>query len=262
MIIIFINILFGGKSMLKDFSKEEFDLIIQAGQSNSEGCGQGDVENPYVANDTIWYLNNDFTISVAQERIWGNQIAGDYSLSFARKYIESGKLKAGRKILIIRAAVGGTGFLDNHWKLTDDLYLRMIEMVRTAISLNPNNKLVAFLWHQGETDAIYNADYQTHFNNLSTLVNSVRKTFECENLPFIAGDFVPHWKLENIQICKPVIDAIKDVCLKIDNCKFVETDELLSNHQKIANQDPIHFCRESLFQLGLKYFDAFEMLIG
>ena len=46
--------------MLKDFSKEEFDIIIQAGQSNSEGCGVGDVENPYTPNDSIWYLNNDF----------------------------------------------------------------------------------------------------------------------------------------------------------------------------------------------------------
>ena len=27
--------------MLRDFSKEAFDIIIQAGQSNAEGCGLG-----------------------------------------------------------------------------------------------------------------------------------------------------------------------------------------------------------------------------
>ena len=244
--------------MLRDFSKEEFDIIIQAGQSNSEGCGVGDVENPYTPNDNIWYLNNDFTISMAQERVWGNAIAGDYSLSFAREYIESGKLMAGRKVLIIRAAIGGTGFLDNRWKLEDDLYLRMMDMIKTALSINANNKLVAFLWHQGETDAFLNADFQTHYTNLSTLIHHVRTTFDCADLPFIAGDFVHHWKFENIEICTPVINAIKEVCSTIGNSLFVETTGLQSNDQKVGNQDIIHFCREALYQLGRLYFRAFE----
>lgn len=246
--------------MLRDFSKEDFDIIIQAGQSNSEGCGLGDAENPYSANDNIWYLNNDFSISMAQERILGNSIVGDFSLSFAREYVESGKLMTGRKVLIIRAAVGGTGFLDNRWKPNDDLYLRMIEMIKTAISMNTKNKLVVFLWHQGETDASLNADFQTHYNNLSTLINNVRTIFDCENLPFIAGDFVQHWKTENMEICTPVINAIKEVCLTIGNSAFVETTGLQSNDQKIGNQDTIHFCREALYQLGMKYFSAFENL--
>ncbi len=248
--------------MLKDFSKEEFDIIIQAGQSNSEGCGQGDVENPYAANESIWYLNNDFTISMAQERIWGNSVVGDYSLSFAREYIESGKLMSGRKILIIRSAVGGTGFLDNRWKPHDDLYLRMMEMIKTAVELNPKNKIVVFLWHQGETDAILNADHDTHYNNLKTLINNVRTTFEYDDLPFIAGDFVHHWKNENINICTPVIDAIKAVCADIGYSMFVETEGLQSNDQRIGNQDTIHFAREALYQLGVKYFKAFSLLLN
>ncbi|MFA6737109.1 MAG: sialate O-acetylesterase [Saccharofermentanales bacterium] len=246
--------------MLRDFSKENFDIIIQAGQSNSEGCGQGDVEKPYSANENIWYLNNDFSISVAQERIWGNSIVGDYSLSFAKEYADSGKLQSGRKVLIVRSAVGGTGFLDGHWKPNDDLCLRMMEMIRTALDINSGNKLVAFLWHQGETDASLNAGHKTHYNNLSTLINNVRKAYKCENLPFIAGDFVHHWKYENMQICEPVINAIKAVCSDIGNSMFVETTGLQSNDQKIGNQDTIHFCREALYQLGVKYFKAYEGL--
>ena len=246
--------------MLRDFSKEEFDIIIQAGQSNAEGCGLGDAEKPYATNSKIWYLDNDFSISKAQERISGNFIVGDFSLSFASKYRKDGNLEDGRKILIIRAAIGGTGFLDNHWKPTDDLYLRMMEMIKTALELNPKNKLVAFLWHQGETDATFNSDYQTYFNNLTTLVNNVRVAFKSNNLPFIAGDFVQHWKMENIKICEPVVSAMKEVCLTIGNAEFVETNELLSNDQKIGNKDNIHFCRESLYQLGLKYYDAYKRI--
>ncbi len=143
--------------MLRDFSKEELDIVIQAGQSNSEGCGLGKATAPFIPSSDILYLNNDFTICVAQETVSGNEIVGNFSLAFCTKYIESGKLQCGRKLLIIRAAIGGTGFLDNHWGMTGDLYLKMIEMIHTALELNHKNELVAFLWHQGEADALLNS---------------------------------------------------------------------------------------------------------
>jgi hypothetical protein len=43
--------------MIIDFTDQEFDIVIQAGQSNAEGCGQGPVNNPYVQNTQIWYMN-------------------------------------------------------------------------------------------------------------------------------------------------------------------------------------------------------------
>ena len=180
--------------MLRDFSKEAFDIMIQGGQSNSEGYGFGEAAAPFIPNSDIYYLQSDFSICMAHEAVMANVVAGNLSLAFCTQYIESGKLEHGRKLLIIRAAVGGTGFLDNRWGMKDDLYLRMIDMTRTALELNSKNKLVAFLWHQGETDAILNASQQTHFNHLSTLVQSVRNIFSCESLPFIAGDFANQWK--------------------------------------------------------------------
>ena len=33
-----------------------YDVIIQAGQSNAEGWGVGDVQNPYLPNENINYL--------------------------------------------------------------------------------------------------------------------------------------------------------------------------------------------------------------
>ncbi len=109
--------------MLKNFSDESFDIIIQAGQSNSDGTGYGNAENPFVPNDDVWYLNSNFTITQACELAEGNLIRSNFSLSFARKYIKNGLLKNGRKLLIIRAAVGGTGFRDKRWGLSDDLFL-------------------------------------------------------------------------------------------------------------------------------------------
>ena len=153
-----------------DLKKEKFDIIIQAGQSNAQGTGIGDVTTEYIPTDKVYYLNSEktvevledglkielsdkpITVEIAKECVEADTIIGDFSLTFSEEYIKCGRLKDDRKLLIVRAAIGGTGFL-KHWGLNDMLYLKMLEMVDYALGLNPENKVVAFLWHQGEHDA-------------------------------------------------------------------------------------------------------------
>ena len=244
--------------MLENYKNDLFDIIIQGGQSNSEGCGWGFVTDEYIPNENVLYMTNDFNIAVAEERIWDGNKINDFSLSFSREYIKSGRLEKGRKILILRSAVGGTGWNDKRWGMTDDLYLKMMDMIRIALNLNSGNKLIAFLWHQGENDA--GSAHDVHYNHLKELVESVRTVYNCPNLPFIAGDFVSEWKTKNLTACIPVIQAVKDVCKDIGRASFVETSELHSNNQDTGNGDDIHFSRESLNQLGVKYFEAFAKI--
>ena len=254
--------------MFMNFTKEKFDIIIQAGQSNSEGYGFGLTDAPYQPDERVWYLNQDRTITLAAEKATGNGIQTNFALPFAREYLNAGKLADGRKLLIIRAAVGGTGFLDNRWKLTDDLYLQMMDMTRTALELNPENRLVALLWHQGETDAGCHATYEQHYRHLMTLVTSVREAFGTPALPFVAGDFVYHWRDMNTEICTPVLDAIRAVCNDCGRGGFVETDGLKSNTQENEfhplgwGDDPIHFSRRSVYELGQRYFAKFTEITG
>lgn len=256
--------------MLKDFTKIPFDIIIQAGQSNSEGFAFGDAEKPYEPNPRVWYLNNDFTISTASERIVKNGICSNFSLAFAREYVEAGKLAEGRDLLIIRSAVGGTGFADKRWIPTGDLFLNMIDMVHTALDLNPENRLVALLWHQGETEAFFKASCELHYNQLSKFVNLTRSEFGAPDLPFIAGNFVPQWIGENPEMCAPVIEAMRLVCRDIGNSGFVESDGLLSNAEGVQahpmgegwEHDSIHFARNSIYILGERYFEKFVEIVG
>lgn len=255
----------GSSIMLRDFTKEHFDIIIQAGQSNSDGTGYGPVEEPWQPTEDVWYLNFDQTLAVAREMVTGNEIQSNYSLSFAREYINNGLLAEGRKLLILRTSIGGTGFLDKRWGMTDDLYLHMMEMIRTALALNEENRLVAFLWHQGETDAIFGAGFDTHYNNLMGLLQSVRREFNVPQIPFVAGDFVQQWKKDNWEISLPVVDAIRAVCRDCGSGAFVETDGLCSNSQEDRDpplpwEDTIHFSRRALYILGQRYFEAFAGL--
>lgn len=254
-----------------------YDIIIQGGQSNAAGSGLGPVDNAFVPCEDILYLDVEknvetlpervvvnytdkpFVIHKAEEELWeGNQALGNFSLTFAKKYIESGCLKAGRKLLIIRAAVGDTGFQKGHWGLQAPLYLKMLEMVDYALSLNSENKVVGFLWHQGEHDAFEGNTPENYKKQLLETVLGVREKYG--NMPFITADFVNEWKTLNIQICDPIIQVIQEVVQEVKNAAFVETSDLLSNNQVLKNGDNIHFSRPALYKLGERFFEAFYNL--
>jgi hypothetical protein len=256
-----------------------YDIIIQAGQSNAEGYGFGPVENEYIPDDrilhltaektvlehepyiTITYKDEPFKIAPANYRQTEKGLVGDFSLSFAKRYIEDGLLKEGRKLLVIRAGVGSTGFVRGNWGRCAQLNLKMHEMIEFALSQSEDSRLVAFLWHQGETDAGRGNIPEVHRMQVEDMVNEVRKRYKIENLPFVAGDFVHHWKNTKLDVCEPLIAKIKEACANLGSSAFVETDGLLSNHQKIENKDIIHFCRQSLSDLGERYYEAFRSIV-
>lgn len=262
-----------------DFRKEKFDIIIQGGQSNAEGTGHGDVAKEYIPKENVLYLTAEkrvkatesgmeieyadqpFLIDVARERPIDGKIYGDFSLTFAEGYVDSGMLAKDRKLLIIRAAVGGTGFQKGYWGLKDILYLKMLELIDYALKLNPDNRVVAFLWHQGEHDAFEGNTADNYYGQLTAMLRGVRaKCGKC--VPFIAGDFVEDWKSKNFELCEPIVAVIKRVVEENEQCGFVETADLLSNNQKTGNGDDIHFCRQSLYALGRRYFAAYHALIN
>lgn len=247
-----------GVVMIKDFSKMQFDIIIEAGQSNCEGRGFGDAITPYMPNEKIWQLTPNGIISMAKEEVCDNYVRGNFLLSFANKYVENNLLQKNRNILIVKTAVGGTGFSDKHWGETDDLFLRMLFMVKSALELGENNKLIACLWHQGERDSKDYSTEEKHFKNMSKLINITRTELKSENLPFIMGDFVPEWKKHYAYECKPIQLAMEKITEYFSNTALVSSDGLLSNNENTEfRNDTVHFCRQSLYILGERYFDAF-----
>ena len=247
--------------MENDFAAQAFDLFVQGGQSNSDGTGFGDVERPYEPTEKVLYMLPGGGIEVAKERPWDGMTAGDLSLSFAEKYIADGLLAEGRKILILRGAVGGTGFLDGRWRPGDDLHANLMRMIKEALALNIENRPVVFLWHQGETDAGLKASYETHAKHLETLVGDVREACFTPSLPFICADFVQEWKAVEGTTFPLVERAMRNVCKADPFAKFVETDGLASNNQQYGGGDTIHFSRAALQQLGVRYFEAYKKII-
>ena len=136
----------------------------------------------------------------------------------------------------------------------------MLEMTDHALHLHPENRIVALLWHQGEHDAVHGTDPEDFERWTAQLVRSVRARYGNDALPYVAGDFVPQWKNQNTEIVTPIENALRRICHKIGNAAFVESVGLLSNAQVLGNNDIIHFSRQSLQELGHRYFKAFSTL--
>ncbi len=254
----------------------KFDIIIQAGQSNSEGCGLGPVEKEYIPTDKVWlldapkrvtalpdrmdivYFDEPPVLKIADEEVGENGKIGNFGLTFAEEYIKAGLLQEGRAVLIIRAGIGGTGFWRKEWGLGSQIYNKLVELVDHALALDEENRVVALLWHQGEHDSAAGNPPDSFAASLKEQMLDTRARYG--NMPIVAGDFVNDWKSKNLELCEPIITKIKQVLVECGRGAFVETADLLSNDQKTGNGDDIHFCRQSQHILGRRYFEAFKNL--
>jgi len=243
-----------------------YDIIIVAGQSNAEGCGLGPVDLPCAPDERVLAMSKEvdaaggYLVAVAEERAAEGISWADFGLPFAREYVAAGLLAPGRKLLLVRAAVGGTGFADKHWGPEDDHYQNMLRMIEAALAMG--GALKALLWHQGETDACFKESEASYAANLRTLLRGVRERFGAPALPFVAGDFVQQWERDNAAVCAPVVAALRSLCAAEAPAAFVETTGLASNEEAIGNGDTIHFSRAAQYALGKRYFEAWRGIAG
>ena len=260
------------------------DIIILAGQSNAVGygCGEADYQLKHLDKMFLMYDDQaeDYSVDengneyMAIYEPWKiklieavNGYTGSLALRFADAYIENGYLAQDRKLLIVRCAVGGTGFSKKLWGVGQLLYRRMLDLTSYALSLNPENRVVAFLWHQGECDAFENADWtpekrkESYYRALRAVVEGVRNHCRTPNLPFLCGGFTDEWSKDYREACDAVVAAQKQICVDLGWAAFTDTTGLLSNNQKVGNGDTIHFCKDAVYTIGQRYFDKYRSII-
>ena len=274
-------------------NKKKVDIIILAGQSNAEGTGIGKSSVPWIPREDILTLKNEFLwsagkhpdgyeyvvvdadekahIEVATERYDGEFNRGCFALEFAKLYADK-YLEKDRQLLIVFAPVGGTGFFAKHWGEGEILYNRMLDMVSSALKMNEENRVVAFLWHQGEHEVDDGeirftpeenkpeGKYKYYKNKVACVFNAVRDNFGKE-IPIISGEFCNHWAKDHSSQVNAIYKAQIDLFNDMGYGGFVKASDLKSNDEEVGNGDYIHFCKESLRILGQRYFEAYENII-
>ena len=274
--------------METDFRKIAFDIIVVAGQSNAEGNGISLLDKPIIVSDAYEiidknkygmklkkdgsYAGLDFVYPVEtiirelQERKGDNTYSSDLSLSFVERYKQSKFYSPNRKMLVIKTGYGGSGFAFDQHGVGNPLYQRMLDMINVGLSLNKDNRIVAFLWHQGEHDAYANAwftykeRYEDYYSNLLKMFLGFKEYYKQFDFPIITGGLCRDWVKRYKEQSKAVENATIDVCEKIGKARFVQASDLSGNAEEIHNGDLDHFSKRSMLILGERYFDAFASL--
>ena len=132
-------------------------IILVAGQSNTcYGIGL-DLLKDFEVNG-IYQLgrfgNQNFKIIPAEEPLQHHSRSEGkigFALTFAKLLFNS--YSGNVDIIIVPCGFGSTGFIDQRWNKSDDLYNDAVNRVNFLKKKYPLSEVVAILWHQGEKDA-------------------------------------------------------------------------------------------------------------
>lgn len=266
----------------ESYIEKGYDIIVVAGQSNAVGNGVGNDDYLFAPQGKIYELCGEYNAYISgtgeDAKIVVNRISTNYfvrlaktnvgsawnvfenfALRFADKYRENNLYKT-RKVLIVQTAVSGTGFAKEHWGVEDVLYERMCNMVSYAMSLEGKNRVVAFLWHQGEHDVEANPSFSYdqkkdfYYDKLNEMLTEFRREFG--QVPFVCAGFTDQFVQRNLTQTQAVYEAINEVVRRNKKTGFVSNvEDLLSNDEKEHNGDIYHFCKQAQTILGERYYE-------
>lgn len=227
----------------------DYDIFIIAGQSNTyngeEDTGDSfpdpsiDVTDADVKQLGRYSPNNYAVIPAKDPMDHWTQPAGSvgWNLMFGRAYKAASYLLPGRKVLIIPAGKGGTGFSDNQWNEGDPLYNDLIARATSTLAAYPNSELKAIFWQQGEADGLAGQiAANAHKEAMKNMFAALRSTLNATSVPIFAGGMVPAYA-ESTTPLSTVQSGIEAAMGEIDYGYYVDVTGLTSS--SIGN--PYHF---------------------
>lgn len=193
-----------------------YDVVLLIGQSNMSGYGAYFVAGFDTTDPRIKQWTRAGVIAEAAEPLDHPQFPFNVDrigpgLAFGRAYITD--LPANRKVLLVPAAWGGTGYTTQSWNPGDGLYEQAVQRTRAALDLDPvGNCMAGILWSQGETDAINLMSGTDYRHALQSMIRSMRARLASsgsgDSIPFVLGQFSQDW---TGPVPTPAQQAILDV---------------------------------------------------
>lgn len=285
-----------------------YDVILIAGQSNAVGFGCGPATDVSTANDSnIHEVMPDGSISYAREPLShapmdGGKAGKGFGMTFARLY--AAKLPSNRRVLLVPVALGGTSIMqwDNRIEdldfktptngadpIPDDttqLYDTLVRQTRHALASNfagSDNRIVALLWHQGETDMLFMNNKKdpinktmnsvaTYDSRLRKLIGLIRATFpEQGHFPVIVGELGRFFETSfpgpnGLTAFNAGLASLAKTTTKMAVVPSVGLTNGASIKCSIfpipslPDGDPVHFNAQSQVEFGKRYFAAFSKL--
>lgn len=231
-------------------SKENFRIVVLAGQSNM--AGRGFVEE---ADKTpiprVYMLNKEGQWVPAVDPVHYDKPSAGVGpgRTFAQLLVESNPTIA---VGLVPTACGGSSI--DHWEpgvffnqTKSYPYDDAISRTKRALE---DGELEAILWRQGESDATPQKAIN-HAEKLQTLFERFRKEFNAPNLPILVGELFYEEETEG---SRAIRKAQLEVVEKSQPAAFVSAEGT------VLNPDRVHFDRQSQIEQGKRFFEALQKL--
>jgi len=218
--------------------------FLLIGQSNMAGRG-------YLTEAREIDTNRIYTLRNGRWQKMFRPINPDRSfsgVSLAESFAEAYSKKYNVDVGLICCADGGTKLAQ--WMPGEPLFDNAVNNARLAAR---TSDIVGVLWHQGESDCTDDL-YPTYQARLETMMQTLRKELRLAHVPFILGGLGEYLELYPLKNYVHINNALENLARDNEMVGFASAKGLTSN------PDHLHFNAQSLYDFGLRYFDAFEKL--
>lgn len=248
----------------------DFDVFLQAGQSNMDGRGKTeDLErswkkayrarifysNPPLKSKKWELVKPGFSRPPKYKGAFPSPTFGPelgFSKTYLKKYPKS-------NLALIKTPVGGTSLLRN-WnpgtagdeESQGDCYKNFIKTTNEALTILRDDgatyTIRGLLWHQGESDSkIATETYQT---KMTEFIKRVREDLEAPHLVVVVGE-----------LAKREDDRRVKINAALNNLAGAEAKVGIVSQEGLTTSDGTHFDAESQYELGKRYAEQVADLV-
>ncbi|KAJ3267090.1 hypothetical protein HK104_005981, partial [Borealophlyctis nickersoniae] len=182
-----------------------------------------------------------------------------FTMRFASLYVTN-VLSSGRKAVIMPGAQGGTGFTTTPqtWGIGKNLYVNALSRVKSLLAMHPQNRLVAILWLQGESD-INRLTTTQYTQNVAQMIAHLRSSLSipASAAPFIAGQIAYPQQQSNGGM--QIQNGITALGKAVPNCAVVDNKDHWGSY--LSTQDNLHYNAPAARILGEKFYNAFAGIV-
>ena len=232
-------------------------IILLVGQSNTHyGLGLNEViDAPVNGIYQLGRFDNNRCIVQACEPL-DNHTKAENRIGFAFTFTKllHEHLPDSIDLIIVPCGYGGTGFADNRWNKSDDLYEDAVNRVNSLMDDYPSATVSAILWHQGETDVILGN--QNYASDLDNFIDNLRADIGNDTVPFILGGMVPYW-VNQAADRQALQQILKDSPTRVNNVGYADPEVPFVIVKSDNAFDEIHYDASGLRELGERYFDKY-----
>lgn len=218
--------------------------FLLIGQSNMAGRGYLN-EAHAIDKSRIYTLRNGRWMKMFRPINPDRRFSG---VSLAESFAEAYAKKHDVDVGLICCADGGTKL--SQWMPGELLFDNAVNNAKLAAR---TSEIVGVLWHQGESDSTEEL-YPTYQARLEAMMQALREELNLHDVPIILGglgDYLEFYPLKNYV---HINHALQNIAASNELFGFASAEGLTSN------PDNLHFNAQSLYDFGLRYFEAFEKL--